>query len=158
MHGFAFGGGFNLFLAADLRLATASTVIVENFGRLGLTPDLSASYFLPRFCGAARTLDRLWRAPQFSGSEAAALGLISESVATKAELRSRTAALVEGLAQMPGNALDTRRLIYGQTFLDDLQRQLAVEAQQLMSCLERSTTRQALARAVQGAAPTEVSL
>ena len=47
IHGYAYGGGFNIMLPCDFRFAEAKTKFIENFYYMGVTPDLGSSYFFP---------------------------------------------------------------------------------------------------------------
>src|SRR3954470_12285356 len=58
VNGPAYGGGFSLSLACDLRIASTSAAFCSAFIRTGLTgTDAGVSYLLPRLIGAARAFD-----------------------------------------------------------------------------------------------------
>src|SRR5690606_16432482 len=58
VNGPAYGGGFSLSLACDLRIAATSASFCSAFIRTGLTgTDAGVSYLLPRLIGAARAFD-----------------------------------------------------------------------------------------------------
>jgi len=60
VNGPAFGGGFTLSLACDLRIAAASAAFCSAFIRTGLTgTDAGVSYLLPRLIGAASAFDMI---------------------------------------------------------------------------------------------------
>src|SRR5256886_12928936 len=48
INGPAFGAGFNLALACDLRIASSKATFSQSFAKVGLHPDWGGSYFLPR--------------------------------------------------------------------------------------------------------------
>ena len=50
----AAGAGANLALACDIVLAAKSANFIQAFSRVGLIPDCSGTWFLPRLVGAAR--------------------------------------------------------------------------------------------------------
>src|SRR2546430_17529602 len=52
LNGAAAGGGANLALGCDLRIAAESAKIGQVFAKLGLHPDWGGSFFLPRMVGA----------------------------------------------------------------------------------------------------------
>jgi 2-(1,2-epoxy-1,2-dihydrophenyl)acetyl-CoA isomerase len=89
MHGYAFGGGLNLFLACDYRLAEAKTKLIQKFYYMGLTPDLSSSYFLPRLIGHSRTQELLLTGRLFTAREAADWGLFHEVIDKRSEMLAR---------------------------------------------------------------------
>lgn len=80
VNGAAAGGGANLALACDFRLAADGAAIGQVFARLGLGPDWGGSYFLPRLVGPARALELLWSARMVPAAEALALGLFDRLV------------------------------------------------------------------------------
>src|SRR5918912_374028 len=48
VNGAAYGAGFNLALACDLRIASESATFSQSFVKVGLHPDWGGSYFVPR--------------------------------------------------------------------------------------------------------------
>lgn len=80
VNGAAAGGGANLALACDYRIAAEGAAIGQVFARLGLGPDWGGSYFLPRLVGPAKALELLWSARMVPAAEAYALGLFDRVV------------------------------------------------------------------------------
>ncbi len=112
VNGAAAGGGANLALACDYKVAAVSATIGEVFAKLGLGPDWGGSFFLPRLAGTARALELLWSARMVPAAEAHTLGLFDRVVpADRLETEVRT--LAQAWATFP--ALSLRRakeLIY----------------------------------------------
>lgn len=81
VNGAAAGGGANLALACDYRIAADTATIGQVFAKLGLGPDWGGSYFLPRLVGTSRALELLWSARMVPATEAHALGLFDRVVA-----------------------------------------------------------------------------
>lgn len=80
VNGAAAGGGANLALACDYRIAAEGAAIGQVFARLGLGPDWGGSYFLPRLVGPSRALELVWSARMVPAAEAQALGLFDRVV------------------------------------------------------------------------------
>ncbi|HXM37366.1 MAG TPA: enoyl-CoA hydratase/isomerase family protein [Gemmatimonadales bacterium] len=99
VNGPAAGGGANLALACDYRLASDQASIGQVFHKLGLGPDWGGSYFLPRLTGISKALELVWSARMVPAAEAAALGLF-DRVVPHAELAAETHALAERWAAM----------------------------------------------------------
>jgi 2-(1,2-epoxy-1,2-dihydrophenyl)acetyl-CoA isomerase len=106
VNGAAAGGGANLALACDYRVAADTATIGEVFAKLGLGPDWGGSFFLPRLAGTARALELLWSARMVPAAEAYTLGLFDRVVpADRLETEVRT--LAQAWATFP--ALSLRR-------------------------------------------------
>lgn len=94
VNGAAAGGGANLALACDYRVAADGATIGQVFAKLGLGPDWGGSFFLPRLVGTARALELLWSARMVPAAEAHNLGLFNRLVpADRLETEVRTLAL-----------------------------------------------------------------
>ena len=99
VNGVAAGGGANLALACDYRLASDQASIGQVFHKLGLGPDWGGSYFLPRLTGISKALELVWSARMVPAVEAEALGLF-DRVVPHAELAAETRALAGRWAAM----------------------------------------------------------
>ena len=81
VNGAAAGGGANLALACDYRIAAESARIGQVFPKLGLGQDWGGSYFLPRLVRHSTALELVWSARMVGAQEALALGLFDRVVA-----------------------------------------------------------------------------
>lgn len=77
VNGPAVGGGMDLALACDIRLASKSARFAETYAKIGLLPGGGGAYFLPRLVGKARALELLWTADFINGEEAHEIGLVN---------------------------------------------------------------------------------
>ena len=80
VNGIAAGGGANLALACDIRIASDRAKLAQSFNRIGLHPDWGGTYFLPRLVGPARALELIWGAEAIDAEECARLGLFNRVV------------------------------------------------------------------------------
>ena len=82
INGLCMGGGFELTLACDLRIASPT---VEAIGlpetRIGIFPGGGGTQRLPRVVGEAKALEIILRGLTFTGAEAHAIGLVHELAA-----------------------------------------------------------------------------
>lgn len=110
LNGGAVGGGVGLALAADVVIAARSAYFyLPSMPRLGLVPDLGASWFLRQQLGRARAMGMTLFGERLSAEQAAQWGLIWQCV-DDAELRTEALALARRLAALPAHAaLETRR-------------------------------------------------
>ena len=100
VNGAAAGGGANLALSCDYRLASDQASIGQVFHKLGLAPDWGGMFHLPRLVGPAKALELIWSARMVGAAEAAALGLF-DRVVPHAELHAEAHRLAELWAGQP---------------------------------------------------------
>jgi enoyl-CoA hydratase/carnithine racemase len=77
VHGVCFGGGLQIALGADLRIAHPDAQLSVMEIRLGLLPDMAISTTLPRLMRADLGKELAWTGRIVAGSEAAELGLVT---------------------------------------------------------------------------------
>jgi 2-(1,2-epoxy-1,2-dihydrophenyl)acetyl-CoA isomerase len=99
VNGPAAGGGANLALACDYRLASDTATIGQVFHKLGLVPDWGGSYFLPRLVGISKALELVWSARMVPAAEALQLGLF-DRVVPDADLAAEARKLATAWAGM----------------------------------------------------------
>jgi enoyl-CoA hydratase len=80
IEGFALGGGFELALACDLRVAGDGARVGFPEILLGIFPGAGGTQRLPRLVGTARAKDLIWSGRQVKADEALALGLVDRVV------------------------------------------------------------------------------
>ena len=80
MEGAAFGGGLELALAADLRVAGADAKMGLVETSLAIIPGAGGTQRLPRLIGSARAKELIFTARRIGAEEAAALGLVNRVV------------------------------------------------------------------------------
>jgi enoyl-CoA hydratase/carnithine racemase len=111
IRGIAFGGGLELALACDLRLATPDAVFAMPEVRVGAVPGWGGTRRLTRLIGAARTKQMVFRALRVDAATALAWGLVDEVVAAD-ELAARTEAVAQEIAAgAPGAVRLAKQLI-----------------------------------------------
>ncbi|MEO0680667.1 MAG: enoyl-CoA hydratase/isomerase family protein [Pseudomonadota bacterium] len=111
--GACMGGGFELALACDLRLAgPEATAIGLPEARIGLLPGAGGTQRLPRLIGEAKALDFMLFGRTVAAAEAAALGLVH--AAPEGPALAEALARAETLAALPAAALaHIKRLVRG---------------------------------------------
>ncbi|HEY7876722.1 MAG TPA: enoyl-CoA hydratase-related protein [Gemmatimonadaceae bacterium] len=112
INGVAAGGGANLALACDYRIASEHARLGQTFNRIGLHPDWGGTYFLPRLVGPAKALELFWMADLIDAAECVRLGLVNRVVPHDA-LADETRAVARTLAAKPALALSlAKRAVY----------------------------------------------
>ncbi|MFB4302855.1 enoyl-CoA hydratase/isomerase family protein [Actinomadura sp. NTSP31] len=112
VHGHAIGGGFQLALACDIRVAADDVKFCMKEPALGLVPDLTGTKPLVEIVGIGRALELCLTARTVHAEEAARLGL-AEIVVPRDGLDAAVDGLVASLlAVNPGAAVATKRLLW----------------------------------------------
>ncbi len=133
VNGPAAGAGANLALAADVVIASQSASFIQAFARIGLIPDAGGTYWLPRQIGAARAMGAALFADKISADQAAAWGMIYESIPDagfSAHWKARAAHLANGPTAAYKAVKTAIRASHGNT----LDQQLTLEAQLQGAC------------------------
>lgn len=78
INGFALGGGLELALACDIRLASAKAKFGQPEVNLGLIPGFAATQRLPRLIGTGNALWLLMTAEMIGAAEALRIGLVQK--------------------------------------------------------------------------------
>lgn len=112
MKGYVLGGGFELSLACDIRVATEETVIGFPETSLGLLPGWGGSQRLAKLVGISRAMYYILSAERFTGKAAHDMGLVAK-LYSKATIEKDTEILASDLATRiaPVSAALSKRLI-----------------------------------------------
>lgn len=124
--GFALGGGCELALAADLRIASDRARFGQPEILLGIIPGGGGTQRLARLVGPSRAKDLVFTGRQVDATEALAIGLVNEVVPHE-ELRERTLALASELARGPRRAIALAKSVINDGVDGSLERGLDLE-------------------------------
>jgi enoyl-CoA hydratase/carnithine racemase len=80
IRGFALGGGLELALACDLRVAAETARLGQPEILLGIIPGAGSTQRLPRLIGPARAKELVWSGRQVRAEEALSIGLVDRVV------------------------------------------------------------------------------
>lgn len=133
VNGAAAGAGANLALACDVVIASESAYFMQAFTRIGLIPDAGGTYILPRTMGMAKAMGAALFADKISAREADKWGLIWEAVEDDA-FENRWKARAAHLAQGPTKAYASVKRVIRESWNNDLEEQLAMEASEQGAC------------------------
>ncbi len=112
VNGPAFGAGFFVAIACDLRVCSESASFGAPFVKLGLGPDWGGTYLLPRLVGTAKALEMLYTGEGITVQEALRIGLANH-VYPEDELGTHVTRLAELLSRRPADVLARhKRAIY----------------------------------------------
>ena len=111
VNGVAAGAGASYALACDIVLAARSAKFIQAFVKIGLVPDLGASFFLPRLVGEARARALAMLGEPVDAERAEAWGMIWR-VVDDAALQEEAEALTAHLATQPTEALAAMKRMF----------------------------------------------
>lgn len=133
VNGAAAGGGLGLALAADIVIAGRSAFFLCPFSKIGLVPDVGATWLLPRLVGKARATGMMMLGDRISAEKAEAWGMIWKMVEDE-ELRQASFEIAKQLADGPGVALARTRQAIHASLESDFVQSLNVERQNQRDC------------------------
>jgi enoyl-CoA hydratase/carnithine racemase len=125
IHGACFGGGLQIALAADIRIATSDARLSVMEIKWGLIPDMSITRTLPRLVGIDVAKELTYTGRVFSGEEALALGVVTRVAADPLEAAQALAA--EIAAKSPDAVRGAKRL-YDESWIGSPDETLSLEA------------------------------
>lgn len=118
LEGAAFGGGLELALAADLRLAGAGATMGLVETALAIIPGAGGTQRLPRLIGASRAKELIFTARRIGAEEAGRLGLVDRVVGAGTALEAALALAREILPNGPVALRMAKRAMNGGMDLD----------------------------------------
>jgi enoyl-CoA hydratase len=104
VNGFALGGGLELAMACDLRVASSAAKLGQPEVLLGIIPGWGGTQRLPRLVGRGRALEILLSGEQMGADRALEVGLVNQVVRPE-ELHASAQGLAERLAAQAPLAL-----------------------------------------------------
>lgn len=127
IHGVCMGGGLEIALACDIRMASADAIFALPETGLGLIPGAGGTQRLPRLIGIGPALDLMLTNDRIAGTEAKRLNIVTRLFDTPEGLFAGADALAEQIASKPPTATGfVRRAAYASAELG-LREGLALE-------------------------------
>jgi enoyl-CoA hydratase len=152
VNGLALGGGCELALACDLRIAAESAQLGQPEIRLGLIPGGGATQRLPRLVGLGRATRLVLTGEPVGSAAALAMGLVDE-VCPDAQLRERTMSIAHALAAHSPVALQLAKAALRSAAELPLQAGLAHERELFVSAFGSADAREGVAAFLEKRAP-----
>ena len=141
INGPAYGAGFNLVLACDIRIAAESASFSQSFVRVGLHPDWGGTYFLPRVVPTNLACEMFFLGDAINAQRAAQLGLVN-SVVPDAELVSATRNLAERLRDAPYRSIAAAKHAVYMSEESGIERMLQYETEAQLQCFQSQEARE----------------
>ena len=150
LHGAVFGGGLQIALGADLRIADPDAQFSIMEVRYGLIPDMGITQALPDLLPIDKALELTWTSRVIDATEAERLNLVTRVVSDPRAIAMETAATIA--AQAPSAVRAAKRLyqrawradqVTGLTVEESLQRELIGGAEQIEAVMAAAEKRAA---------------
>lgn len=113
VHGNCFGGGLQIALGADIRVAAPDARLSVMEARWGLVPDMGITQSLTRLLAIDAAKELTFTARRVSGEEAAALGLVTR---VAADPLGSAQELARGIAARSPDAIRAAKRLYEHTW------------------------------------------
>jgi 2-(1,2-epoxy-1,2-dihydrophenyl)acetyl-CoA isomerase len=133
VNGVAAGAGLSLALAGDLVLAADSARFSVAYTAIGLAPDGSSTFTLPRLIGPKRAFELMYTNRALAADEAKALGLVNQ-VFPKAEFMQQVQEFAAGVAKGPTVALGHAKKLLTLSAQSGLETQMEHERRAIAAC------------------------
>jgi 2-(1,2-epoxy-1,2-dihydrophenyl)acetyl-CoA isomerase len=126
VNGVAAGAGANIALCCDIVVATQSASFIQAFSKIGLIPDSSGTFFLPRLIGWQKASALAMLGEKVSADDAEKMGMIYK-VFPDDLFTDQSMKMAQQLAQMPTRGLAYTKQAFNQSLTHNLDEQLATE-------------------------------
>jgi enoyl-CoA hydratase/carnithine racemase len=150
VHGHCYGGGLQIALAADFRIATPDSEWSVLEGKWGLIPDMTGVRSLAELVGIDTAKRLTMTAEMLSGKQAAELGLVTELAADPV---AAALELAEQLATRSPDALAAAKRLFNETWTASPRRTFSRERAEQLRLLFAANTKAAREAAFRKAAP-----
>lgn len=126
LNGYAFGGGLELALACDFRIAADHVVLGLTETGLGIIPGAGGTQRLPRLIGEAKALELILTARRLTAAEALQYGIVTK-IASKETLAEVTAEFAASILRNAPIAVQQAKFAVKQGMKTDIQTGLQIE-------------------------------
>jgi len=144
VHGSAAGAGMSLACACDFVVAAESAKFTMAYTRAGLTPDGSATYFLPRIVGFRKARELMMTNSILNARDALALNIVTQ-VAPDDQLMQQALALAGELAAGATLALGGVKRLLLESSTNTLDAQMTRETQWITDMCQNRDGREGIA-------------
>lgn len=143
VNGSAAGAGLSLVFAADLVLAGESATFHYAYSKVGLSPDGSSTYFLPRILGMRQALEFALTSRSLSADEAREYGIVT-GVVGDAELKDKATRLASDMATGPTESFASTKRLFHRAWTETLETQMEIETRALADTARTADAREGI--------------
>ncbi len=152
INGVVAGAGMGVAMATDLAVAVDTAVFTMAYTGIGVSPDGSSTYFLPRLVGTRRAMEMILTNNRIGASRALELGLVN-SVVSPDEFDEAVRRLAGSLAEGPTVAYVRARRLIRSSLASDPVAQMAAEADSIMAAATTWDFREGVSAFIEKRAP-----
>lgn len=143
VNGYALGGGCELSLACDIRLAADKAVFAQPEVGLGITAGFGGTQRLPRVVGPAKARELLYTAWRIPAQEAQAIGLVN-AVYPADELMDEVYKMAACIADNAPVAVRATKQAINEGAAADMDAGIRIEAEYFSTCFETLDQQEAM--------------
>jgi enoyl-CoA hydratase/carnithine racemase len=144
VNGVAVGGGCDLALMCDIRIASEDAKFGEAYVRVGGTADSGGTYLLPHLIGTAKACELLFTGDMIDAKEAERIGLVNKVVPAD-KLESTTRELAAKLAKGPSIAIGMMKTAIYRSLTQDIESALRYVVCMTSLCLQTEDAKEGIA-------------
>jgi len=126
VNGVAAGAGANIALCCDIVIAAQSASFLQAFSKIGLIPDSSGTYFLPRLIGWQKASALSMLGEKVGAADAEKMGMVYKIIADE-NFQKESLAIATTLAGMPTKGLAYTKQLLNSSFTNSFESQLKEE-------------------------------
>jgi enoyl-CoA hydratase len=152
VNGYALGGGCELMMCCDIRIASTSARIGHPEVGLGITPGFGGTQRLPRLIGIARAKEFIFSEKVVSAEEAERVGLVNRVVAPE-DLMDETLHLAGTIAMKSRHAVKYAKTAINRGIETDIATGQAIERDLFGLCFASGEQKEGMAAFVEKRQP-----
>ena len=126
VNGVAAGAGANIALCCDVVVAAESSSFIQAFSKIGLIPDSSGTFFLPRLIGFQKASALMMLGDKVTATEAERMGMIYK-VFSDNSFKEESIKIAATLAALPTKGLSFIKQALNNSLFNNLEQQLQTE-------------------------------
>ncbi len=143
VNGFALGGGCELAMACDIRIASETARFAQPETGLGITPGFGGTQRLPRLVGAGRAKELIYTGRTIKADEALAVGLVNKVTKPEA-LMQETLAMAQTICQKAPFAIKKAKEAINRGLQVSIDKAIAIETEEFAQCFATEDQKMAM--------------
>lgn len=152
VNGFALGGGCELSMCCDIRIASAKAKFGQPEVGLGITPGFSGTQRLPRIVGMGKAKELIYTADIINAQEALRIGLVNQVVEPE-QLMDTAIAMARKIASKASIAVKYAKEAINRGMQTDIDSAIAIEANLFGLCFATADQKEGMGAFLQKRTP-----